>query len=284
MSVSSLVVLGAGELGGALARHLAALDLARRVVIVDEAASIAAGKALDIFQAAPVERFSTTLEGTGDLRAAAGARVVFLADRAGAAATEWHGDQGLALLRQLRDIAPEAVIMCAGAQQLGLVEIAVSELGIDRRRILGAAPEALRAAVTALVALEAGCAPADISLSVVGRPPFSVIVPWDEAAIAGRLATSVLSAAALARLDTNLGRLWPPGPLTLGAAAARIAHTALTRAPRLPTAYVVPDRLDGPRTRGIALPVALTPAGVQRVVVPSLTTRDRVRLETALAG
>lgn len=282
MSVSSLVVLGAGDLGGALARHLAALDLARRVVIVDEAATVAAGKALDIFQAAPVERYSTALEGSGDVRAVVGARMIFLADRAGAG--EWQGDEGLALLRRLLDLVPDALVVCAGVHQLRLVELAVSELGFDRRRILASAPEALRAGVTALVALEAGCAPVDISLSVVGRPPSSVIVPWDEAAIAGRMATSVLAAAVLARLDANLARLWPPGAITLGAAAARLAQAALTRSPRLPSAYVVPDRLDGPRTRGIALPVALGPSGVQRVIVPALTTRDRVRLDTALAG
>jgi malate dehydrogenase len=282
--VTSLVVLGAGDLGGALARHLAALDLARRVVLVDDAATVAAGKALDIFQAAPVERFSTIVEGTGDLGAVASARMVFLADRAGPASTEWQGEPGLALLRQVRDLAPEAIVVCAGVHQLRLVEQAVSELGHDRRRILASAPEALRAGVVALVALQAACAPTDISLTVVGRPPSSVIVPWDEAAIAGRLATSVLSAAELARLDGHLARLWPPGPLTLAAAAARLAHAALSRSPRLPSAYVVPDRRDGPRTRGIALPVAMTPAGVHRVIVPTLTTRDRVRLETALAG
>ncbi len=76
--------------------------------------------------------------------------------------------------------------MCAGAGQSQLVERGVNELGVSRMRLFGSAPEALRSAITAIVALEAGAAPADISLSVLGRPPQQIIVPWDEAAIAGR--------------------------------------------------------------------------------------------------
>ena len=51
----TVAIIGAGELGGALARTLATRDAVSRIVLVDEAGNVAAGKALDIRQTGPVE-------------------------------------------------------------------------------------------------------------------------------------------------------------------------------------------------------------------------------------
>lgn len=258
--------------------------LAHHIVLVDEAGRVAEGKALDIAQALPVEGVTVRLEGTDDLRRAADADVVVVADRHREAgrAEEWEGDAGLALLRTVHRLVPGAVFVCAGVRQLGLVEAAVSEAGIARRRILGSAPEALRAAALAATAAEAHVPPDEVAMTLVGRPPTSIIVPWDEASVAGRLATSVLTVAALARLDAQLARLWPPGPMTLGAAAARLIDAVYTGVPRTVSAYVIPDPLDVPRTRGIVLPVTVQRDGIGPVALPRLSPRDRVRLDTAL--
>jgi malate dehydrogenase len=290
--VPTLVILGAGDLGGTVARQSAVAGVVRRILLVDEAAGPAAGKALDQMQAAPVDGYSTPIAGTSDDAALIGAACIVVADRFGPPSAEWTGDAGLTLVGRAAAMAPGAPIICAGAGQLTLVERGVHELGIDRRRIFGSAPEALRAAVTAMTALEAGCAPVDVSLTVVGRPG-GWIVPWDEAAIAGLAAPRVLDAPALLRLDDRVERLWPPGPRTLGGAAALLVAVALSHSPRRPSAFVVPDRLvnvsrvdDVPRLAGraTALPVVLGPAGIARIDIPALSTRDRVRLETALQG
>ena len=80
-----MVILGAGDIGGALARQLAALDLVSRIVIVDDLANVAAGKALDVAQSGPVDGYHTALSGTNDVAAVVGAAAVVVADRAGAA-------------------------------------------------------------------------------------------------------------------------------------------------------------------------------------------------------
>jgi malate dehydrogenase len=290
--VPTLVILGAGDLGGTVARQSAMAGVVRTIVLVDEAGP-AAGKALDQMQAAPIDGYSTRISGTADEAALIGADCIVLADRFGPPSADWSGDAALALLDRAARMAPPALIICAGATHLPIIERGVHELGIDRRRLFGSAPEALRAAMTAMTALEAGCAPADVSLTVVGRPPDGWIVPWDEVAIAGRPAPRVLSAPALLRLDDRIARLWPPGPRTLGGAAARLVAIALSRSPRRPSAFVVPDRLDAvgrgegePRLAAgaSALPVLLSPSGISRVDVPALSPRDRVRLETALQG
>jgi hypothetical protein len=225
----------------------------------------------------------TAIVGGADLAAAIGAAAIVVADRHGPPSTDWSGEDGLQLLARVRALNPGAVVVCAGAAQLALVERAVLEQGADRRRLFGAAPEALRSAMVALTSLEAGCSPRDVSLALLGHPPAQAFVPWTEAAIAGQRATAVLDPPALMRLDARLPRLWPPGPITLAAAAARVVRLALVGGPGSACLFAVPDRTGDIPTRGAALPASFFPAGI-RVSIPTLSTRDRVRLEGVLGS
>ena len=282
--MSTAVILGGGDIGGALARQLAALDIVSRIIIVDDLASVASGKALDVAQSAPVDGYHTTLAGTADVAAVVGASVIAVADTATQPPVEWKDEAGLALVKRVAGLNQRAPIVCAGAAQAGVIERGVNEAGISRLRLFGSAAEALRSAITAIVALECGAAAADISLSVLGRPPRHIIVPWDEAAIGGRTATQVLSAAQLARLDARIARLWPPGPYALAGAAARLIRTALTRTPHVHAALVAVTRDEGSPSRSAMMPITLQPTGLASLVAPALSARDRVRLETAMRG
>ena len=278
--MQSIVIIGAGELGGALARQIAAADIAARVVLVDDAGRVAEGKALDIRQAAPLDGYSTTVAGTTDEAAVVGADAILIADRS-ASGLEWQDDGGAALVRRLAHLNPSAMILCTGARQMDLVERGVREGGISRRRLLGSAPEALRSTVMSFAALEARAVASEISLMVVGRPPGHIIVPWEEASIGGLRATSVLTPPAITRLDGRLSRLWPPGPLTLASAAARMMRAAATRSALSLAAFVVTGE-QGDSARAAMLPITVNAMGVASVVAPRLSARDRVRLETVL--
>lgn len=280
--MSTVVILGAGEIGGALARQLAATDQVSRIVLVDDLGTLAAGKALDIAQSAPVDRYHTRMAGTNDVAAVVGAAVVVLADRAGHPGGEWQDEAGLALLKRVAGLNQSAPILCAGASQSGLIERGVGEAGISRMRLFGTGGEALRSAVTAITALEANASPSDISLTVLGRPPHQVIVPWDEGAIGGRSIPKVLSAAQLARLDARAAKLWPAGPYALACAATRIIRTALSRGSRLHMAIVAVTREEGTPGRSAIMPVLVQPSGLASIVAPALSARDRVRYDTSL--
>jgi malate dehydrogenase len=279
--VRSIVIIGAGELGGALARQIAAADITSRLVLVDDSGTVAAGKALDIRQAAPVDGYSTDVVGTTDDAAVAGADAIVIADRF-STGVEWHDDSGVVLLRRMAYLNQSAVLLCAGAQHLAVVERSIREGGIAPHRVVGAAPEALRSAVMSMTALEAGCAPREISLTVLGRPAAQIIVPWEDASIAGRRATDVLSPPAITRLDMRLARLWPPGPLTLAAAATRFLRAAATRGRETLSAFAAIPREGGEHRRVGMLPVTMNAGGIATVVAPALNARDRVRLDTAL--
>lgn len=278
----TIVILGAGDIGAAAARQLAAADLASQVVLVDDAASVARGKALDIAQAAPVDGYTTRVSGTDAVDVVVGASVVIVADRVGADG-EWSGEPALALLRRVALLNHGAPIVCAGPAAGGLIDRGVRELGLPTTRVFGTAPEALRAAVVALVALEVPTVPREISLALVGRAPDAVIVPWETAAIAGRRAVDVLTPPVMTRLESRLPRLWPPGPTALGCAVTRVVESVVTRSPRTHALEVALVRGDTGLGRPAILPARVGPAGLVRVEVPALPGRDRVRLDTVLA-
>ena len=134
--MENVAIIGAGELGGATAHALARANLVRSIMLIDETRRVAAGKALDIAQAAPVEGFATQLAGATDVSMAAGASIVILADRI--TGGEWQGEDGLVLLKRLSQTASGAVILCAGPSQRELVDRGVLELHMHRFRLASA--------------------------------------------------------------------------------------------------------------------------------------------------
>jgi malate dehydrogenase len=273
-------IIGAGELGGALAHVLARIDLVSTIRLIDETGHVAEGKALDIMQAAPIEGFATAVSGSTDLTTAAGAALIVLADRPGG--SEWQGEDGLSLLKRLSQLAAGSVVLCAGAAQRELIERGVRELRFARGRLFGSAPEALAAAIRAIVALEANGSPSDVALTVLGVPPSQVVVPWEEAAIGGFAATRVLDATALRRLAARIAPLWPPGTYALAWAAAKAAEAVLGRSRRRLSGFIAPDDSNGRRARAAALSLRLGESGVISDELPPLSVHDRVALENAM--
>jgi malate dehydrogenase len=272
-----VAIVGAGELGGAIAHRLARRDLVAAIRLIDEAGSIAEGKALDIMQAAPIERFSTRVSGSSELASASAARLVVIADRV--AGGEWQDAEGLALLERVRGTSAPLVI-CAGARQRELIERAARELGLPRTLMLGSAPEALASAVRAAVALETPLSARDISIAVLGVPPHHVVTSWEDALIR-QVAGEFHDAQVRRRIEKRVASLWPPGPQALAAAAVKALEIAVGRSRQVVSAFIAPDDSAGRRMRAAAFPVHVGLEGVTAAEMPQLTPHDRVVLETA---
>lgn len=272
-----VAILGAGELGGSLAHVLARREIVRRIQLIDPSGQVAAGKALDIMQAGPVERFTTPLAGTSDISRVAGADLVIIADQA----RPPQGGDDLLLLKQISQLAARAVVLCAGADGRSIVERGVRELGYQRHRLFGSAPEALAASVRALVALQTNGSVRDVALTVLGHPPAHAVVNWDDATVGGFAAAHVLDEPALRRLSAQLGPLWPPGPHGLAHAAVEAVAALCGISRRTLSCFVAPDDSAGRRTRTIALPVRLGPSGVLGVEVPTLSVAAQTALDNA---
>ena len=277
----TVCIIGAGEVGGAVAHALARGGHVRRVVIVDESAGVAAGKALDIQQAGAIEGSHTNLEGSADLARAVGAAVCLIADRSGSSG-EWQGDDGLAMVKRLDSYLGGAPIVCAGSSQAGMLLAAARELHLRRERLIGSAAEAFCGAVKAMVAIETQCSPTEIGLAVLGAPPRGFVVAWGEASIGGRALESVLTPVQLTRIENRMAHLWPPGPHALGLAAARVTEALASSSRRTFNVLTVLGGEFGTRGRVGVLPALLAAHGIAATRIPTLGARERVRLENAL--
>jgi malate dehydrogenase len=282
--MSTVCIIGAGDIAGAAAHALARGERVSRVLLVDADGKAATGKALDIQQSGAVDLFHVRLDGTDDVSRVAGCAVCIIADRFGRPSSEWQGDDGLAMVTRMASYAGDAPVVFAGASQAELLRGAARESHIARERLLGAAPEALIAAVRATVAMEARCSPSEVDLTVLGTPPAGFVVPWSEASVGGYSLERVLSQVQLTRIEARAARLWPPGPFALGLAAARVTEALVRHSRRAFSVLMVLGGEFGVRGRVGAMPVTLSPAGIANTRVPALNTRERVRLETALGA
>jgi malate dehydrogenase len=283
-AMSMVAIVGAGEIGAATARVLAARSKVTVVRLIDEHGDVAIGKALDLRQTAPVINSDTMVEASRDYSAAAGAVAIVLADSAREPGAEWAGEAGLALLARLNRMAvlEQSVLICAGATQQPLMQQALDELGIARLRLIGSAPEAFAATARALVAIDAQASAAQVMLTVIGVPPRRFVIPWTDSSIAGTAVASMLAPTQLHRLETRLRGLWPPGPAALGTAAALMAEAVAVGSRRLFSTFVSLDRDNGTKAPVCAWPVSIGASGVERIASPVFTGRDRVVIDEVL--
>jgi malate dehydrogenase len=281
--MTTVAIVGAGEIGGAAACALAGRNAANRLLFVDADHGVAAGKALDIRQSGAVARFHASLEATSDETRIGGCQVCLIADRAGAAG-EWRGEDGLSMLTRIAPYLGHAPVVFAGASQADLLGRAATETMLSQAALIGSSPEGLVSALKAIVSIEAECSPAEVILTVLGVPPSGFVVPWGEASIGGYAMTRVLSQVQLSRIEARAARLWPPGPYALGAAAAVVVAGILSGSRRSVSVLTQLAGEFGVKGRVGVLPARLGPRGIAETRVPELDTRQRVQLQVALGG
>src|SRR5437762_5539892 len=274
--MSTVAIIGAGALGGALAHSLARRNRVDEVRLIDPEGRIAEGKALDILEASPIEQFSTRITAAATLAACAGADVIVLADLA--AGGEIAGEPGLALLRQIVRLDTSSPLLFAGGAQLDLMARAAGELHVPARRLIGSAPFALESAVRAVTAALLDASPADLAIGIAGVPPRDAVIAWSAATAFRQPIAAVLAAHQQAAITSRLPALWPPSPYALASAAARIAESLANGSRRRYTCFA---SLDGKGRRGAiaAVPVQIAKGGIERTLEPALSPHERTVFE-----
>lgn len=279
--MSGVAILGAGELGGAIAHAIATRGRLREVTIIDDAAGVAAGKALDLLQAAPIDRVDIRLASAADPLAAAGASVIVLADAV--TGGEWRSETALALVGRLLRAGTQAAFVFAGANQVSLMTTAVRELRLPPDRAVATAPSAVVGAARALVGLEVDGAGASVSVVVGGCPPKSMIA-WSSATVGGSLVTDAVPPHRLRAIGESLRRFWPPSPRAVAAPTARIVEALVFGSRQTHQAAVVIDGEFGLRGVAAMLPLVLGRGRVLSRVSPSLSPQERTEFQNAIAS
>ena len=273
-----VAIFGAGAIGAAVAHRLAERGRFRQVRIIDDAADVAAGKALDVQQSAPISLFHTQVSADRDVLAAAGASMIVVADRVNGG--EWDTASGTGLVDTLVRGGSRAPIVFAGPSQLELMESIARAGRITADRLLATAGSAIVGAASALVSLEWNGSASEINLVVAGRPP-RFVVGWSSANAGGLPIESRVAAHRLIALSDSLAKLWPPGAQAIAAATAPIVEALAFGSRRLHQAAAMLDGEFGVRGAAGMMPLELGHGRVKRRVMPSLSPVELGAVQTS---
>ena len=273
----TVVILGAGEHGATLARRLAGREIARRIVLVDADEGKARGKALDILQSGPIDRFDTRIEGAAAAAAFDEPDILVVGD-----APEFsEGPAAADRLAQLAAQMKPRMIVVAGARPAPLVD-AILASGFAADRIAGSAPVAIAAAIRRRLAMALEVEASSVCLALLGLPPDVIVVPHASAAVGGVPIEQLRPALVRQAVQEVSGRT--PGPVALAAAAVHVIAALV--APGLLVLPVV-ARGDGALGLGratIALPRRLGAWRVGETLEVALEPYERVALQNAAEG
>lgn len=273
----TVVILGAGDLGATLARRLAGRELARRIVLVDPDDGKARGKALDILQSGPVDRFDTAVEGAADAAALGEPEILVVADAPELAEGRGAADR----LGQLVAKVKPRLVVVAGARPGSSVD-GVLAAGFPAERIAGSAPVAVASAIRRRLAAALDVEARTVGLALLGLPPDVIVVPHASAVVGG-VPIEQLRPSAVRQAVLEVGGR-TPGPVALAAAAVHVIAALVS-----PRTAVLPVLARGDAGFGLGRPTIALPRrlGGWRVgpsLEVALEPYERVALENAAEG
>ncbi len=275
--MKTVAILGAGELGGTLARRLAETGRFAVVHLVDADEGRAKGKALDLLQSGPIEGYDTRVEGSRSATGLGEVDVLVVADAPDLPVSS----PGLAppdsFVREVVDAAGHGLLVVATAQGAAFVTAAV-RAGLPRGRVVGSSPLATAAALRSQIAEELGVAPGEVALTVLGLPPHQPILPRGSATVGGVPLERVSPLAERRALEAVKGRV--PGPVALAAAACRVLVALSRGTPAVLPVFVTLEGEYGHRRVALAIPARLGHGRVLGIIEVPLEAVDRTAFDT----
>jgi len=170
-----LTVVGAGNVGATVADCVARMDIVREIALVDIVEGVAKGKALDLYESAPIHGYDTRIVGGSDYAITAGSDVTVIT--AGLPRKPGMSRDDLlkvnagivrSVTRQVVDHSPDTILIVVSNPLDVMTYVAYDESGFDPSRVMGMAGILDTARYRAFIAMELGVSVRDISAMLLG--------------------------------------------------------------------------------------------------------------------
>jgi malate dehydrogenase len=295
--LSKITVVGAGNVGATAAQRLAERQLARTVVLVDVVEGIPQGKALDQWQAGPIEGFDTRVVGANDYAAAEGSDLFLVT--AGVARKPGMSRDDLVktnagIVRQvaehIRRVGPSSIVVVVSNPLDAMCYVARTVTGFPRERVIGMAGVLDTARYRAFLAEALGVSMGDIQAMVLGGHGDTMVPLVSYTTVSGIPVTQLLDAERLAAIveRTRNGGAEIVAHLKTGsayyapsaAAVQMIEAIALDRKRILPCSAWLEGEY-GLRDVYCGVPVQLGRGGMERIIEVALTDAERAALQAS---
>jgi malate dehydrogenase len=173
--VNTITVVGAGNVGATTAQRIAEKELARHVVLVDVIEGVPQGKALDMWESAPIEEFDSRITGTNGYDETEGSDIVIvtagIARKPGMSRDDLlNTNAGIVtqVSEKIRKSSPRAIIIVVSNPLDVMCYVARKVTGFPRERVIGMAGVLDTARFRAFLAEELDVSVRDIQAMVLG--------------------------------------------------------------------------------------------------------------------
>ncbi|UCF93201.1 MAG: malate dehydrogenase [Desulfobacterales bacterium] len=294
-----VTVIGAGNVGATAAQRLAEKELCD-VVLVDIIEGVPQGKALDLSEAAPIEKHDAHLTGTNGYDASAGSNIVIIT--AGIARKPGMSRDDListnagivkSVTQEAAKRSPEAVLIIVSNPLDAMCHVAFETSGFAKERIIGMAGVLDSARFRAFIAMELNVSVENTHAFVLGGHGDTMVPLPRYSSVAGIPITELLSQDRIEALvkRTRSGGAEIVGLLKTGSAYYAPASAAVEMAESilkdkkkiLPCAAYLEGEY-GIHDLFIGVPVKLGAKGVEEVIQITLTDEEKAALQKSAAA
>jgi malate dehydrogenase len=292
-------VIGAGFVGSTTAHWLAAKELGD-IVLLDIVEGIPQGKALDLYEAAPIEGYDVSVIGSNDYADTAGSDVVVVTSGAprkpGMSREDLikvNADITRDCISKAAPLSPNAVIIMVNNPLDAMTYVAAETSGFPKERVLGQAGVLDAARYRTFIAMETGVSVEDIQAMLMGGhgdemvplPRFSTIsgIPVSEFIAPDRLEAIVLRAQKGGGEIVNLLKTGSAYYAPAAATAAMVESVLRDKKRVMPCAAYLSGQY-GLNDIYFGVPVILGAGGVEKVIELPLNEDEMALLNKSAAA
>lgn len=294
--MSKVTIVGAGNVGATCANVLAHKDLVKEVVLLDIVGDVARGKALDTWQQAPIDYYSTRLMGTDDYADTANSDIVVITAgiprKPGMTRDDLISTNAKivqSVTKSIMEYSPNPIIIIVSNPLDVMTYAAHLASGLDRSRVFGMAGILDTARYRAFLATALDVSPKDIQALLLGGHGDTMVPLPRYTTVAGIPVTELIDAESLdaivERTKSGGGELvklmgtsaW----YAPGAAAAQMVEAIVRDEKRIFPCCTLLNGEYGQHDVYLGVPVKLGANGIEQLLEIQLNEDEQALMSTS---
>jgi malate dehydrogenase len=295
-----ITVIGAGNVGATTAQRLVDKEIANEVVLVDVIEGLPQGKALDMYEATPVEVSDVKVVGSNSYAETANSDIVIITAgiaRKPGMTREQLQDTNAGIVKSVTEqvvaSSPKAILLVVSNPLDVMTYVALKVSGFERHRVIGMAGILDSARFRSFIALELKVSVEDINAFVLGGHGDSMVPLPRYSTVAGIPIPELLPKEAVDRLvkRTRDGGIEIVNYLKTGSAyyapssaVVQMAEAVVKDKKRILPCAVFLQGEYGIRDTVVGVPVKLGKNGVEEIIQIKLNDEEQAALNKSAAG
>lgn len=295
--MNKVTVIGAGNVGATCANVLAHKDLVNEIVLLDIAGDVARGKALDSWQQAPIDNYSTRIIGTDDYAQTANSDVVVITAgvprKPGMSRDDLIATNAkivVSVTQSIMKYSPNPIIIVVSNPLDVMTYAAYKASGLPSSRVFGMAGILDTARYRAFLAEALDVSPKDIQALLMGGHGDTMVPLPRYTTVAGIPVTELIDAEALDAIieRTKFGGgelvklMGTSAWYAPGAAAAQMVEAILRNENRIFPCCALLNGEYGVQDTFVGVPVKLGREGIHQLIEVALNTEEKALLDTSV--